>query len=425
MFTERSWTLTDNELSYIVPKASTYNSNWEDFRAYCFNKMYRGVDLGKAFRNVDHEQVTIHLSKNLAGEFYTCGPLPEGAYHLDDSAEIPYSFAKGIGTIPVSFSSEQQTIASELDEIEFPTMGELGIDAGRGAKTPTRETNTSDPISYNGKQIQRYFTRSTPYQINLSKVSDSTKERTEQPKVMAQRIIAHVQNPYDHLSIAAVYDPVSSYNFVTVANVTVPDTVDWSLPSIAVLLNSQFVNWYMYFLIFNRAIRNMNLDGYFLRRLIIPSSISDEENDIFEDLYGLLATVGAYMEYTSVDVEETYQELESMANALTYELYLRRISEPSLDTNLSKKMAPVLSDYDVEYLEWYSEHLKEDDETKTKELLHANQDLVETAEEVVNQFYTEEIISEFNEIADHPWVQNIEREQHTRDGNQPPLFGPN
>lgn len=425
MFTERSWTLTDNELSYIIPKASTYNSNWEDFREYCLPKMYRGIDLGKAFRNVDHEQVTIHLSKNSAGEFYTCGPLPEGAYHLNDSAEIPYSFAKGIGTIPVSFSSEQQTIASELDEIEFPTMGELGIDAGRGAKTPTRETNTSDPISYNGKQIQRYFTRSTPYQINLSKVSDSTKERIEQPKVMAQRIIAHVQNPYDHLSIAAVYDPVSSYNFVTVANVTVPDTVDWSLPSIAVLLNSQFVNWYMYFLIFNRAIRNMNLDGYFLRRLIIPSSISDKENDIFEDLYGLLATVGAYMEYTSVDVEETYQELESMANALTYELYLREISEPSLDTNLSKKMASVLSDYDVDYIEWYSEHLKEDDETKTKELLHANQHLVETADEVVNQFYTEGIISELNEIADHPWVQNIEREQHTRDGNQPPLFGPN
>lgn len=424
MFTERSWTLTDNELSYIVPKASTYNSNWEDFREYCFNKMYRGVDLGKAFRNVDHEQVTIHLSKEPAGEFYTCGPLLEGAYHLDDSADIPYSFAKRIGTIPVSFSSEQQTIASKLDEIEFPTMGELGIDAGRGAKTPTRETNTSDPISFNGKQIQRYFTRSTPYQINLDKVSDSTKERVEQPKVMAQRIIAHVQNPYDHLSIAAVYDPVSSYNFVTVANVTVPNKVDWSLPSIAVLLNSQFVNWYMYFLIFNRAIRNMNLDGYFLRRLIIPSSISEEENDTLENLYGLLATTGAFMKYTSVDVEETHQELESMANALTYELYLREISEPSLETEVTKKMASAISEYDIDYLEWYSEHLKEDEEDKTKELLQANQHLLETAEEVVNQFHTDEIIGDLNKIAEHPWVRNIERNQHMRGENQPPLFGP-
>jgi len=425
MFMERSWELTESELSYIIPKASTYNSNWEDFREYCFSKLYRGIDLGKAFRNVDHEQVTIHLDRDSDRESYTCGPLPKGSYHLDDSAEIPYSFAKRIGTIPVSFSSEQQTIASELDNIEFPVMGELGIDAGRGAKTPTRETNSSGPISYNGKQIQRYFTRSTPYQINLSKVSDSTKERVEQPKVMAQRIIAYVQNPYDHLSIAAVYDPVSSYNFVTVANVTVPDELDWSLPSIAILLNSQFVSWYMYFLIFNRAIRNMNLDGYFLRRLIIPDRISEEENDILEDIYGLLATTGAYIEYTdSDDVEEIHHELESLANALTYELYLREVSDPPLQTSLSEQVASVLAGYSVDYIDWYSKHLKEDDENETKRLLQSNQHLLETAEEVVDSLHSEEIVQELNEIAEHPWVQNIERRQHIRGENEPPLFGP-
>ncbi len=425
MFTERSWELTESELSYIIPKASTYNSNWEDFREYCFSKMYRGVDLGKAFRNVDHEQVTIHLDKVDQRQSYICGPLSEGTYHLDGAAEIPYTFAKRIGTIPVSFSSEQQAIAAELDQVEFPTMGELGIDAGRGAKTPTRETDSDGPISFNGKQIQRYFTRSTPYQINLNKVSDSAKQRVEQPKVMAQRIIAHVQNPYDHLSIAAVYDPVSSYNFVTVANITVPNELEWSLPSIAVLLNTQFVNWYMYFLIFNRAIRNMNLDGYFLRRLIAPNEVSEEENEILENIYGLLATTGASMEYNSVDgIKETHRELESLANALTYEMYLRDVSEPPLQTNLSEKMTSVFNNYNIDYLDWYSEHLKTDDETETSELLHSNQHLLETGQEVVDSLYTEDIIEELHKIAEHPWVQNIERGEHIRCEDEPPLFGP-
>lgn len=425
MFMERSWELTESELSYIIPKASTYNSNWEDFRDFCYSKMYRGVDLGKAFRNVDHEQVTIHLGKDSQRQSYTCGPLNEGMYHLDETAEISYSFAKRIGTIPVSFSSEQQAIASELDEVEFPTMDELGIDAGRGAKTPTRETDSDGPISYNGKQIQRYFTRPTPYQINLDKVSNSTKERIEQPKVMAQRLIAHVKNPYDHLSIAAVYDPVSSYNFVTVSNVTVPKESEWSLPAVAILLNSQFVNWYMYFLIFNRAIRNMNLDGYFLRRLIAPREVSEEENEILEDIYGLLATTGASIEYNiTEDIETTHKELESLANALTYEMYLRDVSNPPLQTNLSEKMESVFEDYDINYLDWYSEHLATDEETETRKLLHNNHHLLETAQEVVNSLHTQEIKEELNKIAAHPWVKSIERREHLRSEDDPPLFGP-
>ena len=169
----------------------------------------------------------------------------------------------------------------------------------------------------------------------------------------------------------------------------------------------------------------MNLDGYFLRRLIIPNRISEAENEILEDIYGLLATTGAYIEYTdSDDVEEIHHELESLANALTYEIYLREVSEPPLQTSLSEQVASVLAGYSVDYIDWYSKHLKEDDEDETKRLLQSNQHLLETAEKVVDSLHSEEIVRELNEIAEHPWVQNIERRQHIRGENKPPLFGP-
>lgn len=426
MFVERSWTLTDGELSYIVPKASTYNSNWEDFREFCLPKMYRGVDLGKAFRNVDHEQVTIHLSRAPNGDSYRCGPLPEGAYHLDDSAEIDESFAERFGTLPVSFSSRQQQVAKGLADVNYPTLGEEGIDAGRGASTTTRISDAEAPIGYNGKQVQRYFTRAATDHVDVDGLSNASAQRLESPKVMAQNIIAHVQNPYDHLVIAAVYDPVQSYNFETVTNIRLPEESRLSLPVLTALLNTQFVNWFVYVSIFNRAIRDMHLDRYFLERVVLPKSISDAQLEVVEQLYGLLAVTSVAMEYDGLPAgKSTYEELQSVMNALTYEMYLRDADEPPLQTRLAETVHEILSGFDVEYEEWYTAHLRSADSREVEARFEEHERLFDTAEDVADALRCEETTGELRAIAEHPWVDVIERGQHYSETADRPQFGPN
>lgn len=425
MFTERSWTLTNTELSYIVPKASTYNSNWEDFREYCLPKMYRGIDLGKAFRNVDHEQVTIHLSRVPNGGSYRCGPLPEGAYHLDDSAEIDESFAERFGTLPVSFSSRQQQVAKGLADVDFPTLGEEGADAGRGASTTNRISDPEAPIGYNGKQVQRYFTRAATDHVDVDGLSNASAERLESPKVMAQNIIAHVQNPYDHLVIAAVYDPVQSYNFETVTNILLPEDSKLSLPVLTALLNTQFVNWFVYFSIFNRAVRDMHLDRYFLERVVLPKSISDVQHEIVEKLYGLLAVTHVAEEYDALPgAQSTYEELQSVTNALAYEMYLRDAEEPPLETQLAETVHEILGEFDIEYEEWYAAHLQSSDSAEVKAKVNENETLFDTAESVADALRCEETTKELEAIADHPWVEVIERGQHYPEKAERPQFGP-
>ncbi len=426
MFTERSWTLTENELSYIVPKASTYNSNWEDFREYCLSKMHRGIDLGKAFRNVDHEQVTIHLSDiENTDEEYTCGPLPDGSYHLDDSAIIKQSFAKHLGTLPVSFSSEQQAVAEGLGNADFRTLGEHGVDSGRGASTRNRISDQSKPIGYNGKQVQRYFTRVATDHVDVDGLSNASKQRVEAPKVMAQNIIAHVQNPYDHLVIAAVYDPVESYNFETVTNILLPEDSDLSLPALSVLFNTQFVNWFVYYSIFNRAIRDMHLDSYFLERVVLPETFTKAHCSVLEQLYGLLAVTNVADEYAALpDAEPVYTELQSVANALTYEMYLSEVDEHPLTTDLASTVAEVLADHCVEYEDWYAQHLEAKSADEVQSLFHENGDLFDTAADVVEALRREDAVQDMEAIADHPWVETIEQGQHRREDTMP-LFGPN
>ncbi|MFC7197443.1 Eco57I restriction-modification methylase domain-containing protein [Halosimplex aquaticum] len=192
LFTERGWALTEGELSYVVPKPSTYNSNWEDFRAFCLDEMHRGVDLGKAFRNVDHEQVTIHLSRDAAGDDYLCGPLAAGAYHVDGAATVDRPFAAKLGTLPVKLSVAEQEVAAGLSDVDYPTLGSIGADAGRGASTTNRisvdgaadsggtddpDRGADAPIAYNGKQVQRYFTRAAENRIETGALGGDARAR--------------------------------------------------------------------------------------------------------------------------------------------------------------------------------------------------------------------------------------------------------
>lgn len=425
LFTERSWALTDSELSYIVPKASTYNSNWEDFRAFCLPKMYRGLDLGKAFRNVDHEQVTIHLSSVANGRSYQCGPLPDGAYHLDEAAEIEESFAKRLGTLPVSFSARQQQVAEGLADVDFPTLGETGIDAGRGASTTNRISDPDAPIGYNGKQVQRYFTRAATDHVDVDGLSNASEERLESPKVMAQNIIAHVQNPYEHLVIAAVYDPVRSYNFETVTNIFLPEDAALSLPVLTALLNTQFVNWFVYVSIFNRAIRDMHLDRYFLERVVVPKHITDVQREVVETLYGLLAISRVAMEFDGLPAgQSTYTELQSVMNALAYELYLQDVDDPPLRTQLAETVHEIFSEFDIEYEAWYTAHLQSTDPTAVTTTFNENKTVFETAEAVADALRCAQSTKELDVIADHPWVEVIERGQHRPESADRPQFGP-
>jgi hypothetical protein len=400
MFTERSWKLTEGELSFIIPKASTYNSTWEDFRKFSVQKLKRSLDLGKAFDNVDHEQVTVHLSRSGEGiTSYQCGRLEQEDYFLSEtnSSQMEKKFAERLGTIPSNLSPEEQKLATTLESSSFPRIRDYDTKIGRGAGRRYKTDNENSPKALQGKEVQRFYIREIKDKVQKSNVSESCKSRINEPKVVAQNIVAHIQNPYDRIKVTALYDPDKTYNFETVSNIVLEDDELPSEETFTLLLNSSFLNWYIYMLIYNRAIRDMHFDKYFIKRVILPERIDTAEEDLMQKLHDIIAVLSNKEEYSNKK-----REVENLVNGIVYEIYLRDI-EDGLNTELSQVISEKLDLEDLDYEEWFKKSKKEEIDNDLLE------EAADQADEVIEELSDTEVESEMEEIAKNKWVQIIER----------------
>jgi predicted RNA methylase len=429
MFMERSWNLIEGELSFIIPKSSTYSSTWQDFREFGTGKLVRGIDLGKAFQNVQHEQVTLHLSKqNIETKEYICGRLPEGKYELNKGCNIPKEFADLLDTIPVNISEKEFELAKKLESGVHKRLSDFDVKIGRGAPRRDKTQDTDEPIAFKGEEVQRYYTLPAKDRIEETTLSESRRERMETEKVIAQRLVAHIQNPYDHIKLAAVYDPTESYNFETVSNIVLEDEELPSHETFSLLLNSPILNWFTYILIYNRAIRDMDFDGYFVERIILPGSVSDEEEAAFKGYNSLISILSSLQESreSTEDVESDLDILENTMFAFAYELYLRDLEgELSLNTNLSSPICEILTEVDVNYRRWFELEINPEVDSNP-EMEQLETEAVEQAKKIAEQLKNDPRIKEnMKQIASNEAVKIIERTSNASEDDIRPKFGPN
>jgi hypothetical protein len=105
-------------------------------------------------------------------------------------------------------------------------------------------------------------------------------------------------------------------------------------------------------------------------------------------------------------------------------MYLTEVDKQPLNTDLSSTVAEILSGHDVDYHNWYSQHLKTTGDGEAEALFRKNQGLFDTATEVVKALRRNDVVQDMESIADHPWVEIIEQGHHRRE-DAAPLFGPN
>ena len=110
-----------------------------------------------------------------------------------------------------------------------------------------------------GRDIQRYHIRPG---VQYIKIADAVKhqhpslEIFSRPKIIAQDIVAHIQNPKPHIKLTATIDRSESWlNLNTVTNIA---SSEYHLEYLCGILNSRLISWYAYDFIYNRAIRTMH-----------------------------------------------------------------------------------------------------------------------------------------------------------------------
>ena len=253
-----------NLVSYVIPKSFTYNSSWEDSRHYFFNKsqVEYCVDLGVAFKDVKHEQVFLQVSFGETNSEYSYlgGYLEEKKQIL---RKIPIDLSKKYHIMFANLTGTDIKIGYILYEKQYPKFEGI-FDVFRGFGSSYVDKNGTPAFA--GKNVHRYY-HDKPSNKIVPTASKS--ERMKKDKVITQRIVAHVTNPTDKLYIQSTVADNSILNMETVTNIISKEDNISNL-FIAGLLNSKFLGWYIYRFIYNKAIRNIDFDLYYVNKIVLP-----------------------------------------------------------------------------------------------------------------------------------------------------------
>jgi hypothetical protein len=187
---------------------------------------------------------------------------------------------------------------------------------------------------YRGDHIARYVLHETTETLSGAILARADKKVSflRQPKILSQRIIAHILYPSDHIILMSTFDKDGILTLDTVENSVLTDN-RFAYAFITGLLNSKLWSWYAYRFTFSRAIRTMDFDDYYLGKFPLP--FIDFDNPIDKNMHDdLVALVNRMLELNKrlTPIRDTYcnerdellreiERTDKEINNLVYDLY--------------------------------------------------------------------------------------------------------
>ena len=273
------WLKSNGCLAFIVPKSLLYIRRWQSLAFALLEKTRVLVDVEAAFKNVKLEQAIFIYDAAHTENFYTAHKFVNEA--RTQETEIPKSYPEQFQAWICDVSPAEIQLALKLKQIgTFMQNISEGIQG-----LPKKLVSTSGDVKLiAGENINRYGINGTCGFITQNKL-DAASEKVQQlqhPKVMWQRIVAHIQNPKPHIKITATVDKAGkTLTIDTVVNRVIVDK-NFDTVFIAALLNSTLVNWYAHRFIFCSAIRSMDLTDYYVGKIPIPFVTPEEQQPIVD-----------------------------------------------------------------------------------------------------------------------------------------------
>ena len=276
-FIELCDTLTKAEGIYgqIVPKPLSYSQKWSIGRNLILPKLKVAIDVSRAFEGVLYEQIIFIADKKTHDDSYLTAKGDEGGFKSTVMVEKEY--CRDLDTLILNTKEKYLHIFQKITWKE--NLGDISK-TSRGLPYQKYRTNSGCPV-YGGKHISRYHLKSTNEYLEEDKI-DESKDKVQfvkQPKVISQRIVAHVTTPTDRIIIMSTLDKEGKLTLDTIENTVLTDD-EYSLELITAIFNSNLFSWYAYEFIFSKAIRTMDFDDYYVSKFPIPKQ--NYQNSLLE-----------------------------------------------------------------------------------------------------------------------------------------------
>ncbi|MBD3839913.1 MAG: hypothetical protein IE878_05975, partial [Epsilonproteobacteria bacterium] len=183
-------------------------------------------------------------------------------------------FVNGVMQIEIEIGLKMRQIKTSLLD--------LASESNRGGMFQKEVKNSGDLKVLGGINIQRCELRDVKGFVN--KTTELTQNSyLRENSVIVQEIIAHIQNPTDHIKITGtILENISGYSIIdTVQQISLHQEI--SNRYVLALIHSNLINWYVYRFIFAKAIRTMHLSNQIIKRIPVPN-ISHAKQEPFIQL---------------------------------------------------------------------------------------------------------------------------------------------
>ena len=306
-----------SKLGFIVPKALCFASNWQKIREYIWDDIETIIDCGKVWKEVKLEQVVFILKKDKETTKYVSGKFENG--NLKILGKIDKNDAQEFGFFLNGISEAELVIAKKIKANSI-TLNDIGVNQ-RGAILQKFISATGDRDVIGGAQVQRFGINGIKGKIDSKKI-DNGQAFIKNNSVLVQRIVAHIENPIDHIKITACIPENKNYIIVdTINQIALDSEIDRRV--IWYLLNSKLMSWYAYRFIFGKAIRTMQFDNPTTARLPIPKNIKDNQTELSKPIEELL-NFGQELQKASPNTDKhnlLKREIEKLDREIDEEIY--------------------------------------------------------------------------------------------------------
>lgn len=350
----------DGKLGMVIPKSLTFSQKWGKVRKFLRENfsIYEIADISKAFKKVLLEQVVILADKTVPVPKHFYGlKLEERILKPEDRYTIPFTLCDEVDAFPLLIDSTALTIHNKMYNASIP-LGKISK-TFRGfphqSKLSREKGEDKEPI-LRGDNIKRFFYLKPSEYLDLYLLKDKYGEwkdktkKMKQNKIVAQRIIAHIKHPVDHIAIMATHDKEGLVSVDTVENILI-NNIEYDIEYVLALLNSRLIGWYSYYFIFCNAIRTMDFDEYYVNKIpIIPTSSENKTliKEICEKINEMrdLAQQKNWMSQTFKNLISNYNV--NKETSLSYYLFPSRTLDYFIDltsTIKGEKMLGTITDY--------------------------------------------------------------------------------
>ncbi len=276
------------------------------------------IDVSEAFEKVLLEQVIILFKKLRSSGDYSFYTGEGWDKKINIIGKSSVGKVNSLGIIPIYITKEREEILNNKMKYGSVLLSQISK-TFRGLPLQSKVADHGIPI-LRGRNISKYLIYGKLDRVPEQYLSSTKIKYLQQPKIVSQNIVAHVRNPYDRIIIMATLDKQGLLSVDTVMN-TILTTNEFYYEYILAIINSSLASWFYYWFVYNRAVRTMHFDSYYMGKLPIKQ-ISLKEQEPFKAIVDQILSLTQSEDYLeNPQKQEKVKEYERQIDQLVYKLY--------------------------------------------------------------------------------------------------------